>query len=126
MMLMMVFGAAALALAAVGIYGVIAYATSQRTGEVATRLALGATRGRVFWLMLSHGRTLTIAGVAAGLILGYVAGRLFANRFYEMRAGDPLILGAAALIVLGIAVVATVIPAARASAVKPSQVLRTE
>jgi hypothetical protein len=57
MMLMMVFGAAALALAAVGIYGVIAYATSQRTGEVATRLALGATRGRVFWLMIGHGRT---------------------------------------------------------------------
>jgi putative ABC transport system permease protein len=126
MMLMMVFGATALVLAAVGIYGVIAYATSQRTGEVATRLALGSTRGGVFWLMLSHGRTLTIAGVAAGLVLGYVASRFFASRFYEMRAGDPMVLGAASLIVLGIAVVATVIPAARASAVKPSQVLRTE
>jgi predicted permease len=126
MMLMMVFGAAALALAAVGIYGVIAYATSQRTGEVATRLALGSTRGGVFWLMLGHGRTLTIAGVAAGLALGYITGRLFANRFYEMRAGDPIILGAAAAVVLAIAIVATIIPAARASAVKPSQVLRSE
>jgi ABC-type antimicrobial peptide transport system permease subunit len=126
MMLMMVFGAAALALAAVGIYGVIAYATSQRTGEVATRLALGSTRGGVFWLMLGHGRTLTIAGVGAGLALGYIAGRLFANRFYGMRAGDPVILGSAALVVLAIAIVATIIPAARASAVKPSQVLRSE
>jgi predicted permease len=126
MMLMMVFGAAALALAAVGIYGVIAYATSQRTGEVATRLALGATRGRVFWLMLGHGRTLTIAGVAGGLVLGYIAGRLFANRFFEMRAGDPLILGTAAVVVLAIAIVATIIPAARASAVQPSRVLRSD
>ena len=126
MMLMMIFGATALVLAAVGIYGVIAYATSQRTGEVATRLALGSTRGGVFWLMLGHGRTLTIAGVAAGLALGYVAGRLFANRFYEMRAGDPVILGAAAAVVVAIAIVATIIPAARASAVKPSQVLRSE
>ncbi len=126
MMLMMVFGAAALALAAVGIYGVIAYATSQRTSEVATRLALGSTRGGVFWLMLGHGRTLTIAGVGAGLLRGYIAGRFFANRVYEMRAGDPLILGAAAAVVLGIAIVATIIPAARASAVKPSRVLRSE
>ena len=126
MMLMMVFGAAALALAAVGIYGVIAYATSQRTGEVATRLALGSTRGGVFWLILGHGRTLTIGGIAAGLLLGYIAGRFFASRFYEMRAGDPLILGAAAAVVLLIAIVATIIPAVRASAVKPSQVLRAE
>ena len=126
MMMMMIFGATALVLAAVGIYGVIAYATSQRTGEVATRLALGSTRGGVFWLMLGHGRTLTIVGVAAGLALGYIAGRLFANRFYEMRAGDPVILGAAAAVVLAIAIVATIIPAARASAVKPSQVLRSE
>jgi putative ABC transport system permease protein len=126
MMLMMVFGATALVLAAVGIYGVIAYATSQRTGEVATRLALGATRGRVFWLMLGHGRTLTIAGVAAGLILGYIGGGFFASMFYEMRAGDPVILGMAAAVVLAIAIVATIIPAARASAVKPSAVLRSE
>jgi len=64
--------------------------------------------------------------VAAGLALGYITGRLFANRFYEMRAGDPIILGAAAAVVLAIAIVATIIPAARASAVKPSQVLRSE
>jgi predicted permease len=126
MMLMMIFGASALVLAAVGIYGVIAYATSQRTGEVATRLALGSTRGGVFWLMLGHGRTLTIAGVVLGLAGGYIVGRLVASRLYEVQAGDPWILGAAAAVVLGIAIVATVIPAARASAVKPSQVLRAE
>jgi ABC-type lipoprotein release transport system permease subunit len=125
-MLMLVFGAAALALAAVGIYGVIAYATSQRSGEVATRLALGATPGGVFWLMLRHGRTLTIAGTAIGLAGGYAAGRLVASRLYEVRAGDPLILGAAALVVAVIAVVATVIPAARAAMISPSKVLRAE
>jgi predicted permease len=126
MMLMLVFGAAALALAAVGIYGVIAYATSQRSGEVATRLALGATRGRVFWLMLRHGRTLTIVGSVIGLAAGYAAGRVVASRLYDVRAGDPMILGLAALIVTAIAVIATVIPAARAAMTSPSKVLRTE
>jgi putative ABC transport system permease protein len=126
MFLMMVFGAAALALAAVGIYGVIAYATSQRLGEVATRLALGSTRGGVFWLMIGHGRTLTILGVAVGLALGYGAGRYAASQFYEVRAGDPVILGAAALVVLVIAAVATIIPSARASVISPSKVLRSE
>jgi ABC-type antimicrobial peptide transport system permease subunit len=76
--------------------------------------------------MLGHGRTLTIAGVAAGLILGYIGGGFFASMFYEMRAGDPVILGMAAAVVLAIAIVATIIPAARASAVKPSAVLRSE
>jgi ABC-type lipoprotein release transport system permease subunit len=93
---------------------------------VATRLALGATRGRVFWLMLRHGRTLTIVGSVIGLAAGYAAGRVVASRLYDVRAGDPMILGLAALIVTAIAVIATVIPAARAAMTSPSKVLRTE
>jgi putative ABC transport system permease protein len=126
MTLMLVFGAAALVLAAVGIYGVVAYATSQRRGEVATRLALGASQGSVFWLMVRQGRTLTLAGAAIGLAATYAIGRVVANRLYEVRAGDPTILGAAAIVVATIALVAAVIPAARAATTPPSDVLRND
>jgi predicted permease len=126
MMLMLVFGGAALVLAAVGIYGVIAYATSLRRGEVATRLALGATQGSVFWLVLRQGKVITIAGAAIGLASAYALGRLVESRLYEVRAGDPAILGAAVVIVTLIALVAAIIPAARASRTPASDVLRSE
>ena len=126
MTLMLVFGFAALALAAVGIYGVIAYATSQRSGEVATRLALGATPRSVFFLVAGHGRTLTIAGAVLGLAIAYALGRFVASRLYEVQAADPVILIAATVIVTAIAVLATAIPAARAARAKPSRVLRAE
>jgi putative ABC transport system permease protein len=126
MTLMLVFGAAAVALAAVGIYGVIAYAASQRRGEVATRLALGATPGNVFWLVLKQGQVLTAVGGAVGLIVAYSSGRLVSSRLYEVHAADPLILGAAALLVVGIAVLATTIPAFRASRLDPGCVLRPD
>ena len=126
MTLMLIFGAAALALAAVGIYGVIAYSTSQRGAEVATRLALGATQGNVFWLMLRHGRLLTLAGAGLGLAVAYVTGRFVASRLYEVRAADPMILAAAAVVVAAIAAVATVIPAARAARTNPSRVFRAD
>jgi len=126
MTLMLVFGASALVLAAVGIYGVIAYATSQRQGEVATRLALGASQGSVFWLMVRQGRTLTLVGAGLGLGAAYAIGRVVANRLYEVSASDPQILGAAALVVTAIALVAAIIPAARAARTHPSTVLRSE
>jgi predicted permease len=126
MRLMLIFGAAAVLLAAVGIYGVIAYAASQRRGEVATRLALGATPGRVFLLMLRQGRWLTLAGAAIGVTAAYLLGRVVASQLYEVRAADPWILGAAVLTVAAIATVATMIPALRSAQVDPSHVLRPE
>lgn len=126
MMLMLVFGGAALLLAAVGIYGVIAYAASQRTGEVATRLALGASPMSVFWLVMSQGRTLAIVGAAIGLSSAYLAGRAVASRLYEVQASDPVILVGATLVVTLIAIAATAVPALRSSRVDPSRVLRPE
>ncbi|HET9373072.1 MAG TPA: ABC transporter permease [Vicinamibacterales bacterium] len=126
MTLMLVFGFAAVALAAVGIYGVIAYATSQRSGEVATRLALGATPRSVFFLVAGHGRTLTIVGALLGLAVAYALGRMVASRLYEVQAADPVILIAATAVVMTIAVMATAVPAARAARTKPSSVLRSE
>jgi putative ABC transport system permease protein len=126
MTLMLWFGAAAVALAAVGIYGVIAYAAAQRQNEVAVRLALGATPGNVFWLVLTQGRTMAIAGAMIGLIVAYLSGRIVSTRLYEVRASDPMILGAATVLVIGIALVATLIPAYRAARLDPARVLRSE
>ncbi|MFI5179054.1 MAG: ABC transporter permease [Vicinamibacterales bacterium] len=126
MTLMLIFGGAAVALAAVGIYGVIAYATAQRRGEVATRLALGATSWNVFWLVLRQGHLLTGAGAVLGLGIAYLAGRFVSSRLYAVRASDPLILAAATAIVVGIAVLATVWPAYRAARLDPARVLRPE
>ena len=123
---MLWFGAAAVALAAVGIDGVIAFAAAQRQSEVAVRLALGATPGNVFWLVLKQGRTMAIVGGAIGLIVAYLSGRVVSTRLYEVRASDPIILGAAAVLVVGIALIATLIPAYRAARLDPARVLRPE
>ena len=126
MTLMLLFGATAVALAAVGIYGVIAYASAQRRNEMATRLALGATRGDIFLLVLRQGRTLGLVGLAIGLATAYLAGRVVSSRVYAVQAADPWILSGAIAIVGLIAVAATLIPAFRASRVHPSHVLRPE
>ena len=126
MMLMLLFGAAAVALAAVGIYGVIAYGASQRRDEVATRLALGATPSNAFWLVVRQGRTLAAIGTAIGLVAAYGAGRLVSSRVYEVRASDPAILGLATALVVSVAIVATIVPAWRVSRIEPSKVLRPD
>jgi ABC-type antimicrobial peptide transport system permease subunit len=126
MTLMLMFGAAAVALAAVGIYGVIAYAAAQRRSEVATRLALGATQRNVFWLVLKQGQALTAIGVLIGVLVAYFFGRLVSSRLYEVSASDPLILGAATVLVASIAIAATMIPAFRAARLNPSRVLRPD
>ena len=126
MTLMMWFGAAAVALAAVGVYGVIAYGAAQRRSEVATRLALGATPGNVFWLVLKQGRTLAIVGAAIGVTVAYLSGRIVSSRLYNVQASDPVVLIGATVFVLATALVATTVPAIRVSRLKPSAVLRPE
>ena len=126
MTLMLLFGAAAVALAAVGIYGVIAYAAAQRTDEVATRLALGATPLNAFWLIVKQGRTLAAFGTAIGLAAAYGAGRVVSSQIYQVRASDPAILGAATVLVVSVALVATIVPAWRVSHIQPSRVLRPD
>jgi hypothetical protein len=126
MTLMLMFGVAAVLLAAVGIYGVIAYAATERRNEVATRLALGATPSNVFFLVLRQGRLLAGVGAIIGLALAYVAGRAVSSRLYAVQASDPVILGLAGGLVLGIALLATMIPAIRAARLDPARVLRPE
>ncbi len=124
MTLMLVFGATAMGLAAIGLYGVIAYAATQRRGELATRIALGASGKQMFWMMMSGGQRLTAIGVVLGLVLAYAAGRIVSGSVFGMRAGDPLVLVTAALLVAAVAWVATMIPAIRASRQDPVKALR--
>jgi ABC-type antimicrobial peptide transport system permease subunit len=126
MTLMLVFGATALVLAAVGIYGVIAYASAQRLGEIATRLALGATPRQVFWLLMRRGQWLAASGVGIGLAAAYAGGRTVASLVYGIRASDPFVLAAATFVVVLITWIATAIPASRASRTDPVLALRGE
>ena len=126
MTLMILFAVAALVLAAVGIYGVISYASAQRTGEIATRMALGATPLQVFWMMMSQGRGLAIVGTVIGVGTAYAAGRAGSSLLYEVRASDPVILLSATLVVVTITFLSILLPARRASQIDPSRVLRLE
>ena len=126
MTLMLIFGATALVLAAVGIYGVIAYASAQRLGEIATRLALGATPMEVFWLMMRRGQGLAAAGIAIGLASAYAAGRTVSSMVYGLHASDPIVLASATIVVVLITWIATAIPARRASRTDPILALRGE
>jgi ABC-type lipoprotein release transport system permease subunit len=113
-------------LAAIGIYGVIAYASAQRHEEIATRLAIGASPGRICWLVMGSGQRLAIAGILLGIAGAYAGGRLVAGRVYAMRAADPMILLAAALILAAVALAATMIPALRASRIDPVRAVRAD
>jgi putative ABC transport system permease protein len=124
--LMLIFGATALALAAIGIYGVIADGVAQRRGEIATRIALGASERQVFWLVMSGGQRLALAGLVLGLGAAYAGGRVVSSSVFEMRAADPGILVTAAAIVAAITVAATMIPALKARRVDPARVLRSQ
>jgi len=126
MTLILIFGVTALVLAAVGIYGVIAYAAAQREREIATRIALGATPRDVFRLMMRQGQRPAVAGMVFGLLAAWAAGRLAAASVYEMRATDPLILIGAVSIVGAIACAAVAIPAARARGIDPVRAVRSE
>jgi ABC-type antimicrobial peptide transport system permease subunit len=124
MTLMLIFGATALVLAAVGIYGVIAYASTQRLGEIATRLALGATPAQVFWLMMRRGQGLAFIGVAIGLVAAYAGGRTVSSIVYGVHASDPVVLISATVVVAAITCAATALPATRAARTDPIVALR--
>ena len=126
MMLMLLFGAIALVLAAIGIYGVIAYASAERHAEVATRMALGATPSNIFWLLARQGSIVAVAGAVLGIASAYAAGQLAATWLYKVRSSDPAILALALALVLAVTMFATLIPVGRASRIDPALSLRSE
>jgi putative ABC transport system permease protein len=120
------FSGLALALAAIGLYGLIAHNVMQRTREIGIRVALGANRGDVLRMVLGRGLKLTAAGIAAGVTGAYVLTRWISGLLFEVETADPMVFGGIAILVLGVAMLACYIPARRAASVDPVTALRSE
>jgi putative ABC transport system permease protein len=118
------FAAGALLLALVGVYGVLSFVTSQRTQEIGIRMALGANRSHVMWIVLRQALLLALLGVAVGLPLAFVAGRLAQGELIQTSQHDPLALIAAICILPLLAVAGTLLPARRAANINPVAALR--
>ena len=126
MLLLTFFACLALGLAAIGIYGVIAFLVSQSTREVGIRMALGATPREILMLIVRQGLIATIVGVAAGLIGAFILTRFMTTLLFEVRATDPLTFVAIAAVLGAVALLASYVPARRAAAVDPMVSLRSE
>jgi len=120
------FGMLALLLAGVGIYGVVAYATRQRTREIGIRMALGAEKGRIFALVLRQGFRLAVIGVGAGMAMSFALTRLVRSQLYGVTATDAFTFAMVALLLAGVALAACYIPAWRATKIEPTVALRCE
>ncbi len=125
-LLLTLFAAIALALAAIGIYGLISYAVEQRTQEIGIRVALGAARGQVLRMIVLQGAKLAAIGVVSGLAVAFGVTRLLESLLYGVKATDPLTLAGAAVGIGLVALAASYIPALRAAAVDPNRALRHE
>jgi putative ABC transport system permease protein len=125
-MVMAVFAALALLLAAAGIYSVMAYVIALRTQEIGIRVALGASRADVLRLALSHGMSLALGGLLAGLGVAFGVSQLFASMLFSIRPADPFTFGTVAALLFAVAFLACYIPARRAMRVDPMVALRYE
>jgi predicted permease len=126
MLLLTIFGAAALLLAAIGIYGLMAYSVAQRTREMGIRMALGADRDTIRKLVVWQGMRLALAGVAAGIAASFCLTRLLSTFLFGVKPWDPAVFVSSPFILTAIALLAVWLPAARASTVDPMQALRAE
>jgi predicted lysophospholipase L1 biosynthesis ABC-type transport system permease subunit len=124
--LVAVFAASALLIGAIGIYGILSFSVSQRKREIGVRLALGAQRANVVQLIFGEGMALAAVGIALGVAVAAVLGRVVSSLLFEVGAHDPAAFLIASLVLALAAAVACYLPASRASCLDPADVLRSE
>jgi putative ABC transport system permease protein len=122
--LLSIFGLLALALASIGLYGIMAYSVNQRKREIGLRMALGAGQATVLRLILKQGMSLVLAGVLIGFVVALLVERLLSRMLYGVGASDPISVAGAAVVLLAVALVACYLPARWASRVDPMMALR--
>jgi len=125
-LLMVIFGLVALALASIGLYGMMSYSVAQRTSEIGIRVALGARRRDVLRMVVRQAMGLALLGVVAGLVGALALAQFLKNLLFGVGAADPLTFVAVAAMLLSVALLASFVPARRAASVDPMQALRYE
>jgi putative ABC transport system permease protein len=125
MLLIVVFSVTASVLAAIGIYGVIAYSVAQRRQELGIRIALGAQRGDILRLVILGGSALALAGISIGVIISFALTRVMSAMLYQTSATDPLVFVSCSAMFLTVAILAGYLPARRATKIDPTEALRT-
>jgi ABC-type antimicrobial peptide transport system permease subunit len=118
--------ALALLLVSIGLYGAVAYAVTRRTQELGIRMALGAQKRDIFWMVLSETLTTVMAGIAVGVPMGLGAVRLISAKLFGVGAADPVAITVAVLMMISVSAVASFLPARRAAKVDPMVALRHE
>jgi ABC-type antimicrobial peptide transport system permease subunit len=120
------FGLLALLLACVGLYGVLSYAVARRTNEIGIRMALGAQRGNVLWLVLREALALVFGGVVMGLLAARFVTKLAGTLLFGLGPTDPLTLAGATVLLIAVGILAGYLPARRAARIDPMAALRDE
>lgn len=126
LLLVSLFGAAALVLAAVGVYGIVAFSAARRTQEIGVRMALGAQRSDIGYLILGEGARLAVAGVAIGIAASFAITRLLSSLLFGVSATDPITFVGVAVLLCLVALLASYLPARRAIRLDPNAALRYE
>jgi ABC-type antimicrobial peptide transport system permease subunit len=120
-----IFGLLALILASIGLYGLMAYSIEKRRTEIAIRMAVGAQSSHVVKLIIKEGMTLTVVGLVFGLVLAFACGRALSSFLYGVSPADPLTMAVASLFLIGVAFVASFVPAWKAMHTDAMQALRS-
>jgi ABC-type antimicrobial peptide transport system permease subunit len=120
------FGALALVLAAVGLYGITSYAVARRTNEIGLRMALGADRGKVVGMVMRGALLLVGLGLAIGIPIALLGGRVMADQLFGVKPYDPMSMAIAVVVLSAAAALAGFLPARRAASIEPMRALRTE
>jgi ABC-type antimicrobial peptide transport system permease subunit len=124
--LLLLFAVSALFLAGLGVYGVLTYSVSQRYRELGLRLALGAQRANIYWLVLRDGLLPVAVGAIAGIVVAFGSARVVSGLLFQISPYDPVLSAGAVGVLLAVGTIACFLPARRAAAVEPMRALRTE